>query len=300
MTEENVIIDFHCNILIMDDEIGQDALLNPYNGGVERSDQKGFKFVNFEIVLGKRIAVIEASDYQDVCEAGLFLFDVTDQDSFFDELPSHFQALEDNNESSEFDGLKIVIGRKPDVQAKRVVSRKQGEEFARSINALYFETTDTDIDSIRAVMHEIVRAVVGATAMHEAAVSGNVAAIEEAFASLGQQSLDATDWQGSTPMHYAAEQGHTGVIEALVRLGSQAVDTPDYEGFTPVYAAARKGHVSAIETLVRLGSTAINTPDSYGRTPMHAAADNGHGSVVEALVRLGSQAIDTPNKDGIH
>ena len=54
---------------------------------------------------------------------------------------------------------------------------------------------------------------------------------------------------GSTPLHFAAEQGHQAVVALL--LAHQAdVHAKDDRGSTPLHLAARKGHRDVAELLL--------------------------------------------------
>ena len=61
---------------------------------------------------------------------------------------------------------------------------------------------------------------------------------------------DSDDW---TPLHYAAYQGHVGMIELLVSSNSN-VNRGNLKGFTPLFYAAQQGHIEAVRLLLDSGA----------------------------------------------
>jgi ankyrin repeat protein len=56
-------------------------------------------------------------------------------------------------------------------------------------------------------------------------------------------------FDGTTPLHNAAENGHTKVVQALLKSGAQ-VDKEDNGGQTPLLYAAWRGHAEVVQTLL--------------------------------------------------
>jgi len=56
---------------------------------------------------------------------------------------------------------------------------------------------------------------------------------------------------GSTALHWAAEEGHLGMVELLVRLGAD-LTLRNVLDETPAAAAAKGGHADVVAALARL------------------------------------------------
>ncbi|KAJ7125965.1 ankyrin repeat-containing domain protein, partial [Mycena epipterygia] len=59
--------------------------------------------------------------------------------------------------------------------------------------------------------------------------------------------------------------------------------TPDSYSRTPLSYAVERGHQGIVELLLQQNGVDPNTPDSYSRTPLSYAASNGHQGIVELL-----------------
>ena len=131
---------------------------------------------------------------------------------------------------------------------------------------------------------------------------------------------DSKDGNGRTPLSWAAENGHEGVVKLL--LNTATVDLEDKYGRTPLSYAAEKGHKAVVNLL--LGTNRVNAdlkendldiqPDilpwlewddrgiptepplrgaKYDRpTPLSWAAKNGHEAVVILLLNTGKVNVD--------
>lgn len=83
--------------------------------------------------------------------------------------------------------------------------------------------------------------------------------------------INATTYEGVTPLMYAAQNGHTNMVALLLRNGANVGMKPD-NGYTALISAIRNGHIETAEYLVRNGAD-INQPDNDQVTPlMHAIA----------------------------
>ena len=74
----------------------------------------------------------------------------------------------------------------------------------------------------------------------------------------------------STPLHFAAEQGHTCTVGLLIRYGA-SIEAMDNSNRTPLHLAAWYGHTIIVELLFRKAAS-IKARDKYGYTPLNLAA----------------------------
>lgn len=63
-----------------------------------------------------------------------------------------------------------------------------------------------------------------------------------------------TQIEGRTPLHYAADYGHSEVIGYLVDQGGN-VDAKDKHGITPLLAAIWEGHTNSVKLLLQKGAS---------------------------------------------
>ena len=84
-------------------------------------------------------------------------------------------------------------------------------------------------------------------------------------------------------MHYAALQGHLGVIRALVAHGFDVNVTARWR--TPLHLAAAAGHTTVVEYLLSLKETVVNCKTWDDQTSLHFAARSGQLEVVRILLK---------------
>ena len=98
-----------------------------------------------------------------------------------------------------------------------------------------------------------------------------------------------------TPLSFAAQNGHEGVVKLLLEREDIKPDTPDtIYGRTPIFWAARGGHERIVKLLLGRKDVNPDTPDPmYGWTPLSRAAYSGHEGVVKLL--LNRKDVD-PNR----
>ena len=90
-----------------------------------------------------------------------------------------------------------------------------------------------------------------------------------------------------TPLHYASENGHLGILESLLSKGVD-IDAVDAESSTPLIIACIKGHVPIVEVLLDKGAN-INHQNSVKRTPLHlAVSDDTKLPLVKVLINRGA------------
>eukprot|EP00803_Ostreobium_quekettii_P007331 evm.model.scf_1535.3 EVM.evm.TU.scf_1535.3 scf_1535:22230-35004(+) len=119
-----------------------------------------------------------------------------------------------------------------------------------------------------------------ATALHVAALRGNLEAVE-VLAGEGKADVHSRQSDALTPLLLAAFCGHGKVVRALVAAGA-VMDARDAQNKAALHMAALAGHVRVAEELLQLGAD-VDVQADNGSTPLLLAAQEGHHKMVECL-----------------
>jgi hypothetical protein len=108
---------------------------------------------------------------------------------------------------------------------------------------------------------------------------------------------DDSDFDGRTPLLWAAEKGHEATVKLLLDTGEVDADSKDTRyGQTPLSWAAEKGHEATVKLLLDTGEVDADSKDTrYGQTPLSWAAEKGHEATVKLLLDTGE--VDADSKD---
>ena len=101
-------------------------------------------------------------------------------------------------------------------------------------------------------------------------------------------SLEVTDEEGRTALHFACQRGNLELLECLVNEQNAAISRPDWHGRTLMHYATESGR--SAETIVMLARRGFNlrAVDHKGRTVLHHAASGRSVAAVEKLIELGA------------
>ena len=128
------------------------------------------------------------------------------------------------------------------------------------------------------------------TRLHDAALAGDLAAVEEALAA--GAAVDEPTANRCTPLLLACRAGSLEVVGALLEAGAEADHTSKLNT-SPVVAAAAYGHAHLLESLVEHGADLEPKKDLFTKLdPLHQAIAAGHLEVVREFVRLDPGAIE--------
>ena len=102
------------------------------------------------------------------------------------------------------------------------------------------------------------------------------------------QDVNRGDSNGTTPLMWAADNGHDQVVGELIRAGAGVNGKSKYKQ-TALHSASCCGHSSVVKTLAEAGAN-LNVQDKDGMTPLMWAAYFGYANanVVVELIRAGA------------
>jgi|SRR5882672_5701217 len=134
----------------------------------------------------------------------------------------------------------------------------------------------------------------GATALHFAAEGDDLALIDALL--LAGADVNAKTRFNVTPLELAAQNGDRAGIERLLAAGAD-VNAKSREGQTPLMTAARTGKLDAVKALLERGATVDEIEGFRGQTALMWAAGEGHVDVMTALVDVGAN-VNARSKAG--
>ena len=112
--------------------------------------------------------------------------------------------------------------------------------------------------------------------------------------SIGLLDVGCVDKHGGTPLHWAADNGHSDVVQLLLDGGADPNKEAE-DGTTALHGAAYHGHKNVVQILLNRGADPTKT-DQQGRTPMYWAELGGKDGVVNLLKRQSRKRKTTTEK----
>ncbi len=113
---------------------------------------------------------------------------------------------------------------------------------------------------------------------------------------IGSTWVGATDNEGNTGLHYAAQYNHPEVVQLFVDEGL-FVNQTNFDGRQPLHVAAEYQQADAFESLMNNGA-AIRAVDFEGNTPLHLAASGEDNADFTQFVMSFGADVDARNNLG--
>ena len=95
---------------------------------------------------------------------------------------------------------------------------------------------------------------------------------------------DSRDGYGRTPLWFAALGGHEGIVKLLLHRKEVNPDSRDDGGRTPLWYATIRGHEGIVKLLLDRKEVNPNSRSRGGRMLLRSAAQGGHGRIFKLLL----------------
>lgn len=127
----------------------------------------------------------------------------------------------------------------------------------------------------------------GSTCLHLAAWRGNTDIVVSILVkSAFQPNVNQQNNDQETPLHCAAQFGHSAVCTLLLQHGADA-GIRNFRRETALDLACEYGRFESAEVIIRLRPELLSRDLIPIHSPLHLAAKNGHSSVVKMLLNSG-------------
>ncbi|CAG0904062.1 unnamed protein product, partial [Cyprideis torosa] len=100
-----------------------------------------------------------------------------------------------------------------------------------------------------------------------------------------------------TPLHFAADGGHTSSVACLLEMGAPVEAEEKKEWARPLHLACFSDHTPCVDLLLSAGAD-VNARDRTGWTPLHYCSVEGHRAVVLLLLGRGAE-VDRRDEKGM-
>jgi len=118
-----------------------------------------------------------------------------------------------------------------------------------------------------------------------------------ALIEMGSYDINKRDTRGSTPLAWAARNGHEKVVQMLLQRPEVYPNLSDYSGMTPLSHAASEGRGEVVKMLLEQPEVYPDEPDGSRQTMLSYAAKGGHEGVVKILLELAEVNPNEPGRD---
>ena len=101
-----------------------------------------------------------------------------------------------------------------------------------------------------------------------------------------------------TPLWWAAYNEHEGIVKILLGRDDTDPDKPNADGESPLWSAAHYGKERLVKILLGRDDVNPDQPNYYGMTPLSIAAMSGHEGIVKILLGRDDVNPNSPDRDG--
>lgn len=106
---------------------------------------------------------------------------------------------------------------------------------------------------------------------------------------------NAMDDFGLTPLAWASSRGHEEIVKLLMEQKNVDADPKDRDGWTPLSWAAYTGHEGVVRLLMERNEVQVNWKSVSGRTPLSLAAARGREATVRVLLEREDVDVNAKN-----
>ena len=125
------------------------------------------------------------------------------------------------------------------------------------------------------------------TRLIQAVINNDISAVNRLLDRGVSPNAVTNRWKQSS-LWFAALRGHYDILVDLLRYGA-TIDARDWDGTTPLFMASQEGREVCVAALLDAGADTELARRGDGERPLGVAARKGHQEVVELLVRRGAR-----------
>jgi ankyrin repeat protein len=126
------------------------------------------------------------------------------------------------------------------------------------------------------------------SALADAAMRNDTASIRALLPKAAAADVNASQGDGMTALHWAAERGDAALAEMLVYAGANVSAVTRIGQYTPLHLASKSGSVAVADALIKAGADVKARTTNTGVTALHLAAASGSVDVAKRLIDAGA------------
>ena len=100
----------------------------------------------------------------------------------------------------------------------------------------------------------------------------------------------ATSFCKKTSLHFASQSGNAEIVQILIDKGAHVDIKEKGNGQTPLLLACENGHINVVKALLQNNAN-VNEKSRDGSTVLHLAAQNGQIDLLEILMKIGMEEM---------